>query len=212
MNAALAPPSAVIVQPALTPRLRDEKQAQANTCLTWLRTAAVETQEQCDQLAELRRLLNAEVSALEAMRTSVTRPLLDAKKTVDSWFKGPSDAFREGSRLAGVVVAKFLDDQRQKARAATAAAMAAHAAGDHDAGAALATVVTESSAAQAPRGTTVRWVWTATISEPTAVPREWCAPDEQRIAEMARSTPAESVPTPIPGVAFAKVPRVTTRQ
>ena len=170
----------------------------------------VRSAEDAAQATDLLRMIKAEAKALEEMRTSVKRPLLEAGRQLDSWFKSLSELLDRAERAIKSAVGTWQVEERNRHTAALAAATEAHAAADH---AAVQGALVQASACTttAPAGTSIREVWTATIVDPAAVPRAWCVPDEARIRAMARACPASSQPEPIPGVEYRLVPAVTVR-
>jgi hypothetical protein len=148
---------------------------------------------------------------LESERKSVTGPLLDAKRRVDGWFKPVTDLLESAIRDLKNKVAAHLIEQKRKQDELYQLAAQAHTAGNHNvmtaALAATSAVVTE-----APKGTSVREVWTAEIFNAAIVPCSYHVVDENRIQAEARATPANQEPAPIPGVRFFKRAETTMRR
>ncbi len=156
------------------------------------------------------RVVKDEAKALEEMRTSAGKPLLEAKRTLDGWFKPNLETCARIEKVLKAKLGAWQIEERRRADAALLAAAQAHVAGDA-ATANQALVVVNTAHTDAPAGTTVREVWQAQIVDAAAVPRDWCVPDEKRIAAYARGCPAGQAPLPIAGVVFQKVPAVAVR-
>lgn len=154
---------------------------------------------------------------LEAERKSVTGPLLDAKRRVDSWFKPLTDGLEGLTRTLKNKVAGHLIEQKRRqdelyrlaAEAHTAAQLGAPGAHEvmSQALAATSAVVTA-----APQGTSVREVWTAEVFNPSIVPCSYHVVDLARIQAEARATPSNVEPAPIAGVRFVKRAETTMRR
>jgi len=170
----------------------------------------VRSAEDAIQATELLRAVKAEAKALEEMRTSVKRPLVEAGRQLDSWFRSLSELLDRAEKALKSAVGAWQVEERRRYTAAFTAAAEAHAAADH---AAVQSALIQASACSttAPQGTTIREVWQATIVDPGAVPRAWCVPDEVRIRASARVCPPTAQPKPIPGVEYRLTSAMTVR-
>jgi hypothetical protein len=150
--------------------------------------------------------------AVELMRTSATKPLLDVKRTIDGWFKPAGDAIGKIVELCKDAIGGYDLAQENKRLAAKAEAQAAAEA--HDTGAMLtALTVAASSAPAKVEGSSTRFEWRVKRIVREMLPAEWLVPDEVRIAKRARDAgTSEKGPDPIPGVVFERVPFVTGRR
>ncbi len=170
----------------------------------FLAVQAIATPEQRALVAELLSSAAREADAVEAMRTSATKPLNQTKRTIDSWFKPTLDAykrFREhGLNLLGaydLAVAK-------REREAQAAALAAVQARDMPALAQALTTV--NAPREASHGATTRLVWVAEVLDLAAVPEAFT----RRVlddAAIERHIAAAGVlePAAVPGLKFTQV-------
>jgi hypothetical protein len=68
--------------------------------------------------------------------------------------------------------------------------------------AAAATAIASEASAAGDKGLRITWV--ATITDPSAVPRDWCTPDLERIQALAKTTPSTATPPHIPGVVYTQ--------
>jgi hypothetical protein len=117
------------------------------------------TQPQADKLGELLTESKRRYKELEAQRTSATKPLLEAKRNVDSWFKPATSALKKvETLLKGKLAAFMVEQERAKA--------AALEAGDHDTAMALAEP-------EAPSNMSARTVWTWEVVDIDQVPDDY---------------------------------------
>jgi hypothetical protein len=136
-----------------------------------------------DQAGELLKQTKAKYKSLESERTKVTKPLLDAKRDIDDWFKPAKQAL---SALEGVLksaIDGFITAQEQKR-------LEALQLGNHQE--ALAT-----EQPVLPSGISTRTVWRFNVVDPTKVPREYLAVDMAKV--QAHVTEHQSA-TAIPGI------------
>jgi hypothetical protein len=150
--------------------------------------------------------------AVETMRTSATKPLLDVKRTIDGWFKPAGDAIGKIVELCKDAIGGYDLAQENKRLAAKAEAQAAAEA--HDTGAMLtALTVAASSAPAKVEGSSTRFEWRVKRIVLEMMPDSWKIADEPRLAKHARDAgTSETGPDPIPGVVFERVPIVSGRR
>jgi len=157
---------------------------------------------------------------LEEMRTSITKPILEGKRGVDKLFNPPTSTLDEAQRLIKKKMSDHLDAMKALQQAEFRRAQEAMQQGNT---AAMAVALNASSAAQAapPQGTSVVERWQAEITnadflieaclqDPSR--RRFLAPNVSMIDAVARSTPVDQNPLPIPGVRFTKVSTVSVRR
>ena len=137
---------------------------------------------------------------LEAKRTSVTQPILAAKRAVDDLFRPVQEPLARAERvLKGKIAAYTLACQ-----AAQAAAVVAVGAGDAPVTAIVPTPVLE--------GVGVRVLWTWEVIEPDMVPRRFLMVDHAALAKHAAFADTERTPPrPVAGVRFFRRGQVTVR-
>ena len=147
---------------------------------------------------------------VENFRKSITQPINAELDAINGEFMPRVKRARQlKSMLADALAAYVKEQQRAKDEAMRQAAQA-HLAGQHQ-DAQLALQVANQAQASAPAGTSMRQVWKAQVTDPAAVPREFCVPDEKRINQIARETPAGARPPAIPGVHFYLDTQTTVR-
>lgn len=141
-----------------------------------------------DAAAPVLAWVKGKLKALEAQRTSVTKPLLDLKKTIDSWFVPGKSQLSELERHIKAAMEGYVTSQEQ-------ARLAALHAGQH----------TEALAVEQPvmpQGVSTRTVWQFEITDVDSIPREYMVPDGAKISAHVQQNKAQSS---IPGVrAFPK--------
>jgi hypothetical protein len=172
--------------------------------------ASVELKNE-DSLIEANALLKdlkAELKAIDEMKTSATKPMNESIKIVRAWFRPLEDLGEAIEAKLKQKIATCTLALRKKAEEDSQKLLAAADSSDYNT---LTTLVQEAQVAPTLKGTSVREVWVATIAYPNAVPRDWCVPDDKRIAAHARNTPIDQAPTPIAGVTFMKKAVVSAR-
>lgn len=139
--------------------------------------------------AEAMSEMKQRLDTLEATRTSVTKPLLEAKRKVDAWFKPAATSLKMGLDLLRGRVGEFTAAQRQEAaRLLTEASKSSPVE--------AAALVAESNRAQA-AAPSVREVWRFEVEDPSQLPPQFLVPDEKAIGAVVRSQKGK---TKIPGV------------
>jgi hypothetical protein len=166
------------------------------------------TEEDLVEANETLKLVKTEVRAITEMKTSATKPMNEALQTVRSWFKPLEQLCEDVERILKNKIADRTLALRKKAEEDTQKLLAAADTSDYNT---LSALVTTAATDPKLQGTSVREVWAAVITDPNLVPREWCVPDEKKIAAVARATKPDVTPTPIPGVTFTKKSQVSTR-
>ena len=153
-------------------------------------------------------VVHAMTKDLEADRELLVRPLLRDKRIVDEAFKAvttPAEAVKDmiKSKLAG-----WQETLRLAQGAAQAAARDAAQAGDHEACAVALAAIPETASLA---GAKTQWLWEATVTDNTIVPRQYLMVDERALAKYAKAFAAsESIP-PVEGVTFKRTARVSAK-
>lgn len=157
--------------------------AEAASMVPQLAGLVISSQSMCDKAGALLVATKAKSKALEAERTKVTKPLLDAKKAIDGWFKPAKAALAAVEQALKTGLAGYVTAQEQ-------ARIDALQLGNHDAALAVAPAVM-------PAGVSTRTTWKYEILDPAAIPREYLAIDSAKI--QAHVT-AHKSQTSIPGI------------
>ncbi len=173
---------------------------------------AIASAEQAEYVRNWLTAVQTSQDNLTLDREARTRPHLDELKTI-------RDEYRTADELCTAMIAhlkKLLGDyelaSRQLQQEAFARAATAHEQGDHIVARAEVATSNELARAGKPAGVSVREVWRAEVVDAAAVPREWCVPDEKRIAAMARAVKGNDNPVQIPGVRYIKEAAVSNRR
>ncbi len=176
--------------------------------LAYVKTVELTNDDSLTEANALLKDLKVELKAIDEMKTSATKPMNESLKTVRSWFKPLEELGEAIEAQLKQKIASCTLALRKKAEEDSQKLLAAADNSDYNT---LTTLVQEAQVAPTLKGTSVREVWVATIAYPSAVPRDWCVPDDKRIAAHARNTPIEQAPTPIAGVTFMKKAVVSAR-
>ena len=179
----------------LTAGLRVEAQQIAKLAIE----SEEEEQEAAARLVEVKSLSKG----LTDLIATAKRPFLDVTQAIDRLTKAGRDDIAELQKaLTGVIGTYRIQLAQTRVRALEEARNAAGARETQ----ALAVALNEAEDARPQKleGLAVKLVWAVKRIAEDMVPRDWCVPDEKRIAAHAkafRGTP-EDPPTPIPGVVF----------
>ncbi len=184
-----------------------------------------------DEAAEQRAgaallVLHSKGQALEAMRTAITKPTLGFKRAVDDLFRAPKDHYEAAKQTISRKLGAFRAEREAAKRAAlakAAAEVAERAAREQtadvvetreasDKADADARALIGAATAEAPRlaGTRTITTYEVTITDPNAIPREYCKPDEGLIAAAAKAAAAGGGKLVVPGATITKVDRVVS--
>jgi hypothetical protein len=176
--------------------------------LVYVKDVELKNEDALIEANALLKDLKAELKAIDEMKTSATKPMNESLKIVRAWFRPLEDLGEAIEAKLKQKIATCTLTLRKKAEEDSQKLLAAADSSDYNT---LTTLVQEAQVAPTLKGTSVREVWVATIAYPNAVPRDWCVPDDKRIAAHARNTPIEQAPTPIAGVTFMKKAVVSAR-
>jgi cell division septation protein DedD len=168
-----------------------------------IRDLPITNDEEKEFAAEGLRLVKEEYRMVEAQRKKLTEPLNGVVKEINDMLRPDREACLEAERavkqkIAGYLEQKQLDNERALQAAASAATPA-------QAQTALATV----SQVEAPRGVSVRYMWVATVTDASLIPREYLMPDMPRILDAVRASDGK---VEIPGINIHQEPSVSSRR
>jgi hypothetical protein len=156
------------------------------------------------EAADWRCDVKDEIKAIKAMKDEALKPMAEAEKRIRDWFRPVETALKETVEVLDQKIGEYDLANKQLQREAFERAADKHEAGDHIAARAEIQVANAHAGNRKPSGASTREVWEAEIIDASAVPREWCLPDEKRIAALARTTPADTEPVQIPGVRYVR--------
>lgn len=181
------------------------EQTKVSQVLAWLRDVfMVVDQATLDQAGTLVKSAKERWKDLETKRTSITKPLLEAKRGVDQLFKPVLDQYAEAEQVLKAKIGAYAA-QREAERAAAMQASAA----EYQAGGTPTEMIPEPPKTA---GITTRQLWDFTVELPDLVPRELCSPDPDKIkAAIWYADSPHTPPQPIAGVKFFLRDQVTVR-
>lgn len=116
----------------------------------------------------------------EVEKKRATAPMNEALKVVRGWFKPLEDFYGQAEDIWKDKIGTWHLAEAERQRQALAAVQQAHKAGDVQ-GVATAMAVAAQSTIETPTNLTVKEVWKFTVTDPAAVPREYCSPDANKI-------------------------------
>lgn len=195
---------------AFSPKALDAKKAEIAEAADVIGAMRVDSPESLEVANAWLGEVVAERKAIDEMRTGVTKPLNVTLRQINGWFKPMADRLGVLERKLKTEIAQYTAGQRQLQAEQYQAAVASHAAGQHEA-AREALAVASTAQTTTPAGTNVREVWAAEIINPAMIPHAYLIPNEKAIQAHARTTPIDQDPAPIAGVRFVKRPIVTVR-
>lgn len=200
---ALASTSLVPVQPGdLEHEVQESKEV-----LEMVKEYQIVTQPDMDFANECLVEIKTKLKGLKARKEEATKPLNAALKVVRSWFSPVEDFYGQAEAIWKDKMGKWHLAEAEKQRQALAAVQAAHAAGDVQ-GVATAMATAAQATVEIPRNITVKEVWNFVVTDPAAVPREYCSPDVAKIAAVVEALGDKAN---IPGVSVSLGTQVIAR-
>jgi hypothetical protein len=181
----------------------------ASQALGMLHAFTIETEEDHTFAGAVLLQIKASWKELEEKRTSVTGPILEAKRTVDEWFKPVQGPLKEAERILKEKISAYILARKAANEAAMLAAASAAQAGDGEAA-----LVHVGAIQDAPRvaGISVKEVWDWEVENLDEVPREFLMLDERKVREAIWYADTQNTPPrPIPGLRFVLRGQVTAR-
>ncbi len=148
--------------------------------------------------------IHAKATALESMRTAITKPTLSFKRGIDNLFKDPKKAYDAAKDELSRKLGAFRVARQQKLDAQLAAARAqAQTPEEH-----RQIIVSSTTEATKVAGTREYVSYEIQIEDAAVVPREFCMPSESKLkAEAERQAALGNAPA-IAGVKITKVVKV----
>ncbi len=149
----------------------------------------IENAEHAQMASECLKELKDKLDMVEETRTSITKPLLEAKRKVDALFKPVTTSLKASLDTVRVKLGRYTAEQRDEAQRLLAEASQS----EPEEAAAL---VAASNRAQA-EAPSVREVWRFEVEDVSKLPAQFLVPDEKAIGAVVRSQKGNAK---IPGV------------
>lgn len=146
---------------------------------------------------ELLGEIKDKIKGLEERRKTVSKPLNDALRTYNGWFKKPLDALKTAEQTLKAKIS----DALITARKAQDVALAAIEASGGEAATEVLAVAHGQQLVKQPDNISIREVWAVEILDSNAVPRAFCDPNLDRLKAYAQATNGAE---PVAGVRFFK--------
>lgn len=175
-----------------------------------LKPITITTQEMCVQIDGIVKEAKRLEKALEAREKKITVPMNAVLKSVRDDFRPARDAYKQIEAIGKPKIAAFLAEAERLRTESYQAGVQALQEGRPEAQALL-TQAAHATEAEAPRGTSVRYAWEATVDDPRAVPRELCTPCPKLIRAYLAQFPVEKAAPEIPGLSIARTAITTMR-
>lgn len=148
---------------AIVEPVRTEAEANAGA----LASIVIGSQDMLDKAGALLQQTKAQYKSLEAERTKVTKPLLDAKRAIDGWFDPAKVALKELEGVLKSAMSGFVTGQEQKR-------LEALQLGQHEAALAVEQPIM-------PSGVSTRTTWRFNVVDEAKVPREYLVLDMAKV-------------------------------
>ena len=195
--------------PAPDPALAKEAD-EAKEVRAMVQAYQIVTQADMDFADECVRDVKAKLKELEAKKKKATGHLNEALKEIRSWFAPAAEFYGQAEIIWKQKIGQWKIAEDEKQRQALAAVQEAHKTGDVQ-GVAAAMAVAAQATVEVPRNQTVRLVWRFAVESPELVPREFCSPDDKKIAPVVEALGLAAAET-IPGIRVWKDADVIVRQ
>jgi len=192
--------SAIVFSPSAT----QAKLKVASDALRVVEQLVVKDPDSAQAAADWLGDLQDELKAIREMKDSALKPMRESEKQIRDWFRPVEETLTQAVTAVKGKIGEYTLANEQRQREAFTRASELHAAGDHISARAEIQQANHHASNRKPSGASTREVWEAEIVDAAAVPRDWCVPDETRIAALARTTPASAEPAHIPGVRYVK--------
>ncbi len=167
-----------------------------------------ETVKDEQDLGEMLGAVKGQFNAWEEKRTSITKPLLEAKRAVDSLFKPMLDTLARAERIIkDKLAAAHVRRMEANAAAQAQAGQLAQAGNPQAASQELAKV----QVVQAPPGVQFQEGWDFTVEDLDAVPRAWLSVDHSKVRIYLRDYSKSQTVPPVPGLRFFRSPIVKSK-
>ena len=166
---------------------------EAASALVAIQALEITTEAEADNVTAALTEVHEKIKQLETTRKRATKPLLDSKKEIDSWFRPAKTALEEAKELLKNKIAAWLDSQAQARDDALAE-------GDIEKALAL-------KEPETPRGLSTREVWTWEVTDLDALPRSLLIVDDQKIRELVGSA-SQPEKLRVPGLRIFRERRV----
>jgi hypothetical protein len=146
-------------------------------------------------------------NTIKAKQEEILKPLRETEAKIRALFRPALRTLEATKTQAKAAISAYLVAAADQNRRAMLAVTEAARAGDHAAAQEKAAELVP--IAEIP-GLTIGEKWISRIVDPSLVPRDWCVPDERRIAAHAAAC-KDNAPEPIPGVVFERAARITVK-
>jgi len=156
------------------------------------RACRVSSPAELEQATELYRAAREKERAIDAVRTSITKPMLEAKRNADEFFAGALKPLRDGMAVLKMKIDQYGAENQARRVEQMRTAAAALASGT------IPTAIVEAPAQV--EGVSLRQEWAFEVTDPALVERGLCSPDPEKIAHVLKAYQPHETPHPIPGV------------
>lgn len=185
----------------------DNQLPQIREDLAALKAFEINSLEDQEFAVDLIRELKVKHDGLEAVRTSITKPMNEALNAVNALFRPARQLLEEGEKILKQKISVYVAAREKENRLALQAAAEAQTVEEASA------AISEVEVGGKVRGMSTSYKWRAEVFRPEMVPNEFLSPDMNKIeASMKASVEVSGEPMPIPGVRFHKEPVISVRR
>lgn len=183
-----------IVNPAIQSEVENET-GEARDALSSFREFQILSKDDLDFAAQMLAEVKGNIKRLEERKQEITKPINDALKSIRALFKAPLDFYEECEAVLKGKLAQVHERAEQEKRAALLEAREAAREGDSEGTSEALAKLDEAAKFPEVDGVQYRSQWRFEITDPEAVPREYCAPDLKLIgAVVAHRKQATDIP------------------
>lgn len=161
-----------------------ESQRQATETKRMITLLPCNTPEQYSFIGQALGQVKTQLKYWEDKRKRLTKPFLDTKREVDSWFKPILDAFKESERILKSKVSEYNRRAEQEQKAALASIEQAHAQQDTTA---LRAAASRLAPPPSLENVSKRRVWDWRLVDANVVPREYLTIDRDAVIRAIKS-------------------------
>jgi hypothetical protein len=166
-------------------KIAEEAETKARNVITRLEAIVIHNQASMDRASKLTKAVKDEFKKLDGIRTTATKPLLESKRTIDSWFKPSLDIYKQAEILLKNKISTFIKSQEKAQDKALAS-------GDHEAAATSAQVTTSPGVSAVSK-------WTYKIEDEEKIPRDYLEPNHTLLRKTAEALKGKAK---VPGICF----------
>jgi len=184
-----------------------DRQEETNEIIEAYKDFEIEDDEDYEVVAEGLKEVKRIYKELEERRKTVSKPLLEAKRNLDSWFKPATDLLLRTERDLKRKINEYTRKKKEQSKLAMEAAAKASREGDFDAAHEASKQIVELPTAS---GITVTSYYDYVVEDFDQIPREFLCVDHSAVNIHIKNA-GKSKPKAVPGIRFEEKSRTIAR-